>query len=198
MSKGHATLNLTSFLANKCFEYLLKCDSDEGSRNSRNFSWQKQNNTPTSHIIFFPPWAVDVKLFKKLCDGCGACVSSCENNILYIKKDGYPVVDFSKGACSFCGACAQNCPHGALYYDPVIPPWRLRASITGNCLMNNRVLCSTCFEQCDKGAITGPIVIHKDKVPEILAEKCDGCGACFGSCPVGAIAFKDNEHQTKP
>ena len=63
--------------------------------------------------------------------------------------------------------------------------------------MKNRVLCSICVEQCDKEAIILAKVIHKDQSPEILAAECNGCGACFGSCPVGAIAFKDNEHYDK-
>ena len=191
-------MNLTSFLANKCFEYLLKSDPDKENSNSRGFPRQNLKQTNTLHFTSSPPWAVDVNLFNKLCDGCGECVSSCEKNIISLKKDGYPGVDFSKGACSFCGVCAQKCPQGALRYDPASPPWNIIASITGNCLMHNMVLCSTCIEECDKGAIARPMAIHKNGAPEILAEKCDGCGACLGSCPVGAIAFKNNEQQTKP
>ena len=190
-------MNLTSFFANKCFAYLLKCDSDRENGNYHTFQQQKSSKNSSSHITFSPPWSVSTDLFESLCNGCGDCVSHCENNILILKKNGCPGVDFANGACSFCGACAKNCPTGALRYEPEVSPWGLRAFITGKCLMKNRVLCSICVEQCDKEAIILAKVIHKDQSPEILAAECNGCGACFGSCPVGAIAFKDNEHYDK-
>ena len=191
-------MNLTSFLANKCFEYLLKCGSDQENANPRTFIQQKSATVSAPHFVLAPPWAVKAELFKKLCDGCGECLSHCEKNILILNKEGYPAVDFSRGSCSFCGACARNCPSDALRYDPLLPPWNLLAFITGRCLVHSRVLCSTCVEHCDKGAINLPKAIHQDQLPVVLAEKCNGCGACFSSCPVHAIAFEQPKQQVQP
>lgn len=190
-------MNLTSFLANKCFAYLLKCDSGGESRNPRTFNQLKTTNNSLPHFVFPPPWSVEIKLFRNLCNGCGDCLAACSNNILILTKDGCAGVDFSRGGCSFCSACAQNCPQGALRHEPACQPWDIRAFITDNCLMANQVLCRTCVEQCDKGAIISPKTIHNGLKPKIQAEKCNGCGACFASCPVGAIAFENNEQHVK-
>lgn len=192
-------MNLTSFFANKCFEYLLKCDSNQEDGEPHSFQQQKTAQKFSSRFTFPPPWAVDVYLFKKLCDGCGECLSHCENNIIDFNEEGYPVVDFSKGPCSFCGVCAQNCPKGALHYRPDMLPWNIHVSIARNCLMNNRVICNTCVGQCDKEAIIFPKVTGKDQAPEVLAAKCNGCGACYRSCPAGAIVFQSkNDLSAQP
>lgn len=182
-------MNLTSFFANKCFEYLLKSDADQEKGDSRAFAQQNSIVNTSSYLPIPPPWAVSSELFKKLCNGCGDCVSLCKNNILILQKNGYPYVDFAKGSCSFCGVCAQNCPQGALRQNADIHPWDLDFYITSKCLMQNRVVCNTCAEKCARGAIIFPRSINKDQRPRIISEICDGCGACFGSCPVGAISL---------
>jgi ferredoxin-type protein NapF len=58
--------------------------------------------------------------------------------------------------------------------------------------LNNNVLCSTCTEHCDKGAISFQgTMMQQNKVLRVQPEKCNGCGACYSSCPVNAIAFKN-------
>lgn len=187
-------MNLTSLLANKCFEYLLKCNSNQGNERPRDSFRQKTITKTSSRSIFTPPWAVETKLFRSLCDGCGECVSSCDNNIVFLGEDGYPGVDFSLGSCNFCGLCAQRCPQGALRHNTDIAPWDLRFFITGTCLINERVICRSCAEKCNREAIVQPISINEGQAPEILSAKCNGCGACFASCPVGAIAFEDKQY----
>ena len=132
-------MNLTSFLANKCFEYLLKCDDVKDSANSNILNREKSRQTETLNSNP-PPWVADKKQFKNLCDGCGVCVSSCERDILIFKKSGFPVVDFNRGTCSFCGACAKNCPTGALKYSEIEQPWNSKAGISEKCLMKNNVI----------------------------------------------------------
>jgi ferredoxin-type protein NapF len=100
-------------------------------------------------------------------------------------------VDFSRGACNFCGACAKICPRQALQFDPAVPPWYLSAIITADCLQNNKVLCGTCTEHCDKGAISfWEKNMPQNKALRVQSEKCNGCGACYHSCPINAITFK--------
>lgn len=185
-------MNFTSYLANKCFAYLLNCDTNQDKNKFRPDIRQKSTSNNPFRFTFQLPWSVEPKLFQKLCDRCGSCASVCENSIIASDKQGYPLVDFSRGVCNFCGACAQICPQKALQFDPAVPPWYLSAIITEECLLNNNVLCSTCTEHCDKGAISfRGTLMQQNKVLRVQPEKCNGCGACYSSCPVNAIAFKN-------
>jgi len=188
-----ACMNLTSFLANKCFEYLLKCDVDGNTGQScvQLLSSEKPNTNPQFPIQ--PPWSCDSEKFQSLCDGCGDCIAACENSILALNKNGYPQVDFTHGSCNFCGACAESCPQGALNYEPSLPPWDLHVQINSKCLTKNNVICSSCVEQCDKEAIEIPRIIEQEKAPRVLTDLCDGCGACLKVCPVHAIDIRQSE-----
>lgn len=194
---GWKPMNLTSFLANKCFELLLNCDAGQENGNPCTRLHPSKPSRPV-HTFIPPPWARAQKLFRSLCNGCGDCLGVCDNKILIPGRNNYPQVDFRKGHCSFCGACAKSCTRGALVYDQAAPPWHLQAVIAAGCLMKNRVLCSTCAEQCDRRAIVLPKTFTAGEGPRILAEKCNGCGACFCACPVGAVAFGYNGQQEKP
>lgn len=176
-------MNLTSFLANKCFEYLLKCDAEQDTGQS----CVQLLPSPPAQLSILPPWSQNSKIFKSMCNGCGDCISACENSILILNKNGYPQVDFMRGSCNFCGACAKSCHQGALRYEPLSLPWDIYAYIGAGCLVNNNVVCSTCIEHCDKEAIVIPRIIDNEKLPQVLTDSCDGCGACFKACPVHAI-----------
>ena len=173
-------MNLTSYLVNKCFEYLLDNDSE---------LLASSQSTSTASCSILPPWAHEPQLFKSNCDGCGICLANCNNNILISDNDGYPRVDFSAGPCSFCGDCAESCPRDAFRYEPLSPPWSHTAFISDNCLAHNNVLCRTCAEHCEEEAIIIEKANGTIAPPGILADKCNGCGACFGPCPARAITF---------
>ncbi len=180
----------TSYLANKCFAYLLSCDSEKDNKHhlaSRQITSQ----------ISLPPWAHEPNFFKSICDGCGACLASCENKILIPDSDGYPQIDFSLGSCNFCGACAESCPNGAFNYEPSQSPWKLQAFITKDCLSHNNVLCRTCAEHCEEEAIIIPKKNGIISAPRILAESCTGCGACYSPCPAKAIEMSESGGQEK-
>jgi ferredoxin-type protein NapF len=181
-----------SYLANKCFEYLLNSDSEKDDKHHF-ISRQLASQSPSSEICFIPPpWAREIKLFKSICDGCGACSASCESKILLTDCDGYPHIDFTVGSCSFCGACAESCPKDALNYESSSPPWNLKAFITGACLADNNVLCRTCAEHCEEEAIIIPRTNGTISAPRILTDRCNGCGACYGPCPVKAIEIGES------
>ena len=181
-------MNLASFLANKCFEYLLNCDAEKGS--GRGFlPGRGKKKSPSSHRLH-PPWSFAEQVFRSKCDHCCACLDRCENKILIADNSGCPVVDFSRGSCSFCGACAQSCPRELFRPFQSRPPWSIKASITADCLAHNNVLCRTCAEHCPEAAIIFPKQAGTISAPLILTERCSGCGACFSPCPTGAIDMR--------
>jgi dissimilatory sulfite reductase (desulfoviridin) alpha/beta subunit len=54
---------------------------------------------------------IESKLVEELCNGCGLCVSSCEEKALTLVND-LPVRDMSK--CIYCGDCMKVCPFDAM------------------------------------------------------------------------------------
>lgn len=56
-----------------------------------------------------------------------------------------------------------------------------------DCLARQQVVCRTCAEMCDMGAIR--FVLHAGKVaqPELVADRCTACGDCVADCPTLAI-----------
>ncbi len=51
------------------------------------------------------------ELVEELCDGCGLCISGCEENALTLVND-LPIRDLSK--CLYCGDCIKVCPVDAM------------------------------------------------------------------------------------
>jgi ferredoxin-type protein NapF len=190
-------MGITSLLANKCFEYLLNCDAEQEQEPSRIRLQDSKQPAPVKQPHVPPPWSVPSKVFQTLCDGCGKCISACDNRVLISGKSGYPQIDFSRGFCSFCGACAEICPQNAFAYDPAMPPWEIQAHINPRCLIKNKVICRSCEEQCDRQAIQIPRVTDKDQEARVLADSCNGCGACFKACPVGAIEIRYSGAKSK-
>jgi len=188
-------MNLTSFLANKCFEFLLNAGNEEEKKLHGRAARLKSGSNPSGQVIL-PPWTHDIQSFRLLCDGCGNCISSCTGNILIRDSHGCPQVDFSGGPCTFCGACAESCPRGAFSYEPSTVPWTLKAFITDDCLAHDNVLCRTCAEHCQEKAISIPNTSGPISAPLILSEKCNGCGACFNPCPVSAIVMQKDGDKT--
>jgi ferredoxin-type protein NapF len=167
-------MNLSSFFANKIFEYLLAGDDPAQKRQAR-------RTTPLP-----PPWAA-ADAFRSLCDSCGACAKACGSGIISMDEEGFPVVDFSRGTCTFCGDCARSCPTGALQFEADKTPWNVRARIESSCLLGSRVLCRSCGDGCGPGAISFPLA--EGQLPTVAADRCSGCGACAAVCPVGAVSF---------
>jgi ferredoxin-type protein NapF len=122
-----------------------------------------------------------------LCSRCGACVERCPEHIIVRGDGGFPEIDFGRGECTFCGACADACPEPILGRDCDVAPWDAKAQIAGQCLAARGVFCQTCADACEPRAIRFARRMGSVPLPVVSAESCTGCGACVGSCPVGAI-----------
>lgn len=189
-------MNLASFLANKCFEYLLNCDAEKGCGQRFPAGRSTEKSTPSPPLL--PPWAFAEQDFRSKCNSCRACLDRCENKILITDITGCPVVDFSRGSCSFCGACAQCCPRKLFRPLQSLPPWSVKASVTADCLAHHNVLCRNCAEHCPEAAIVFPKQAGTVSAPRILTERCSGCGACFSPCPTGAIDMRKGDENHNP
>lgn len=99
---------------------------------------------------------------------------------------GLPEVDFRHGHCSFCQACVQVCATGALA-DRGEAPWQTVAKIAFKCLSVQGVVCRLCEERCEPRAIRFRLALGGYALPEVDCAACNGCGACVGTCPVGAV-----------
>ncbi len=145
---------------------------------------------------FRPPWALPEGEFESLCDPeCDACVTACEENILVLNEDRHARVNFTLGECTFCGACQEACPSGAISKknQGVEDAFSHIAEVTQACLGLRGIDCRACDDACEPRAIRFKPRLGGKSLPMINAEKCTGCGACFGVCPEGAIDLSQGE-----
>lgn len=137
-----------------------------------------------------PPWALAESDFLTACTRCGDCVTACPTQVIITRDAGYPTVNFTDGECTFCGGCAAACKTGALLLTEGQAPWSACALIADHCLARQRVECRICGDQCEAGAIRFQLQAGGIATPQLDQERCTGCGACVGPCPVRAIVVK--------
>lgn len=141
---------------------------------------------PADPAAIRPPWT-SAQAVAGYCTHCGDCIAACPEGILIADRDGAPVVDFSRGGCTFCGDCAQNCSAPVFRRD-LLPPWRVSVAISDRCLPRRGIVCESCRDACGDGAIRLIRSPGRAPMPEIVPERCTGCGACISVCPESAIS----------
>ena len=131
-----------------------------------------------------PPYFFDQALFQTECIKCDEkCKSACEENIIKIKEDKTPIVDFTTGGCTYCDACARACEFGVLKIEYKA---NIQAKVNINitkCISWDKVMCFSCKDVCLDNAIDFLGLFR----PEIDTKKCTSCGFCVGICPTNAI-----------
>jgi len=136
--------------------------------------------------IVRPPWSKDEHLFVDLCNHCGACIDACPQNIITTGSGKFPELDFKKGGCDFCQQCANACKY-EVFTDVTQNPWNLRADIKNNCLSKIGVVCQSCYEVCEHGAIEFSLKMGGVPSINLNTDQCNGCGECVSICPKDAI-----------
>jgi ferredoxin-type protein NapF len=137
-----------------------------------------------------PPWALEEAVFVERCTACGRCVEQCPQRIIRRGRGGLPQVDFRRGECTFCAVCVVSCGDGALRRVNGEVPWLVKARIGERCLARRCVVCRTCGENCEAGAIRFPLSAGAVARPDLDQDMCTGCGACMATCPVQAITLQ--------
>ena len=146
-----------------------------------------------------PPWALAEAAFSAACTRCMACLSTCPERLIKNGSGGYPELDFSAGGCSFCGACVVACESGALHRTTEsLCPWILRAVLDSGCLTLQGVVCRSCSEHCEAGAIRFQLQHGAVAAPGINAQQCTGCGACIAVCPTHALTLRTPQFGEEP
>ncbi len=134
-----------------------------------------------------PPWALDEAQFLDACTRCGDCQAACPERIIVRGDGGFPELSLIAAECTFCGDCVAACETGALdaRRDPPTP-WKAR--IDERCLAMGGIVCLACRDACPEQAIRFPLAPGVVP-PELIADRCSGCGACLRVCPPGAIGM---------
>lgn len=150
------------------------------------------------HGLVRPPGAMDEKQFLALCVRCGECMAACPNNALQpIWFEGGVTGLFSpslvpkRGACSSdCNKCGAVCPTGAI--RELVLEERRWAKTGTAMILKERCLaweqqkrCMVCDEVCPYKAVKFRTVPDNPvPVPEVIEDRCSGCGFCEHHCPV--------------
>lgn len=148
-----------------------------------------------------PPGAGAELDFLSACCRCGSCRRACPAGILAPDLDitrpaglMAPRVTFARSYClPDCVACGEVCPTGAIRPFEVADKPRLfigRAVVrVEGCRLTEGMECDQCARICPYDAVR--VVTSDDgfaEAPEVVAERCVGCGACVVACPAGVIA----------
>ena len=148
------------------------------------------NKTKEESLIVRPPYGFTESLFQSECPSCEsqACVASCEQEIILIRADKTPMLNFSKTGCTFCDDCAKACPGTVLDLSNKHSSENINAifriSIEG-CVAHQGVICFSCKEPCIDDAILFNGLFN----PVIDEDRCTSCGYCLARCPTQAISY---------
>jgi ferredoxin len=164
---------------------------------------------PAAHRIR-PPGVEEASLLER-CLRCGICSRTCPTGAIHpalaqAGAEGFwtPVLIPRLGYCDYsCNACGQACPTQAI---PALPLDQKQTAVIGSAYIDkNRCIvwsdgreCIVCQEMCplpQKAVVLQaaevtrpdgtPAVLQR---PEVVRDRCIGCGICEYKCPVNGEA----------
>ncbi|HHL40035.1 MAG TPA: 4Fe-4S dicluster domain-containing protein [Deltaproteobacteria bacterium] len=150
-----------------------------------------------------PPGAVDEVSFIALCTKCDLCKEACPHGAIRLAPMSYgvavrtPYIDPATEPCRLCEdlPCIEVCEPGAL-----VPVERADVAMgeavidEKSCLAWRGVMCESCAAACP---FPGEAIrLDAMSRPEVVPERCTGCGLCVKACvttppAVKVIAFDD-------
>ncbi|MCI8468270.1 MAG: 4Fe-4S dicluster domain-containing protein [Eggerthellaceae bacterium] len=168
-----------------------------------------------------PPGGQDEEHLAAACVRCQRCYEACPRDVIVPAKieDGVmgvrtPMLDFNtNNYCDFCAAenggtplCATVCPTGALTLpagctvgdpatgDPGDVVIGLAELDTHTCLAYRLTGCRACYDACAYDAIELRDADTANPLPYVVADRCNGCGACQAAClSLSSGAIKGSE-----
>jgi ferredoxin-type protein NapF len=153
-----------------------------------------KNKEEESPSLVRPPYGSTESLFQSECPSCEskACVTSCDEKIIFIVEDGTPTLSFNKNGCTFCDECANACEANVLSLENTETATWLNAVFKISleaCVAHHGVICHSCKEPC----IDDAILFNGMFNPIIDDDKCTACGFCISRCPTQAISYTTYE-----
>jgi NAD-dependent dihydropyrimidine dehydrogenase PreA subunit len=151
-----------------------------------------------------PPGNVDEKVFKGDCIRCGSCVRACPTEVIEPAADAGDPAGFLAPGLRFsgpgyclqdCNLCGQVCPTGVIRPLPLDEKNRHIIGIAeidlSECLLTLDRECGVCVPRCPGGAIEEEFSYETYTTTlTVIADKCNGCGACVGICPAKVVKVK--------
>lgn len=139
-----------------------------------------------AHDLVRPPGAVAEPDFLAMCARCSRCLDACAPLAIMtaplsggLANLGTPVLDTNK--CVLCMECIRVCPTGALSKIPKTEVF-LGTAVIRQDLCLAWLKTKRCRD-CEKACPLDAVVMQQGRFPEIVAEKCNGCGICMRRCP---------------
>lgn len=143
-----------------------------------------------------PPGSLDAGRFTGVCVRCGNCAQVCPSRIIQPDFGSSGVAGFLTPRLRFdtdycredCHRCSAVCPSGAIARVSLADKRRRiigRAVVDVNlCLLAQGRECTACIQKCPYQAIA----MHSadggfSNEPRVIADRCNGCGACEAVCP---------------
>jgi polyferredoxin len=162
-------------------------------------------------LLIRPPGARAERDVLALCSRCGQCMKVCPTNVLQpaVTRAGIegvftPQMDYRLSYCDWaCSECGKVCPTGAI--EPLTLEKKRATKIGRAYIDRNRCIpwadyktCIVCQELCpipDKAIVLRDVEVLdllgrtvRLGRPEVVAERCIGCGICENACPVPQVA----------
>lgn len=146
-----------------------------------------------------PPGGQNEASLVSACIRCEKCYEACPRKVIVPAhiEDGLlgmrsPALNFDEGYCDFCleenggnPLCVFVCPTEALKLPVDATPRNVLIGLAvideKTCLAYRDTGCRYCYDACPYEAI-GLTEGEKNQRPYVIADRCNGCGACESVC----------------